>query len=350
VADRRNQAWPNVHSVRNRVIALIVVCLVAVLGAVTYLLTAYRSQQDALHHASPVPQISLSAVENGPRIVFRSTALGTHYGMVAMVPLDKPAGPRALTTTSCDRVYATQQRILCLSSSRGVVTTYAAHVLDSHTLARVQSLPLTGIPSRARLSADGSLAATTSFVSGDSYSGTSFSTRTVVTKVGGATYGSLESFTLIHDGKKISPVDRNYWGVTFASDDDTFYATVEWAKHTWLVRGSLSTRTITTLHEDAECPSLSPDEKTIVFKQRGDLPVGKWRLVSYDIATGTVTPLAETRSVDDQVEWLNDTTVMYGIPRTGSQAAIDDVWAVPADGSGKPTLFIPDAWSPAVVK
>ena len=41
----------------------------------------------------------------------------------------------------------------------------------------------------------------------------------------------------------------------------------------------------------------------IVFKQRGSLPPGQWRLVAYDIATGRTTRLAEKRSVDDQVEW-----------------------------------------------
>jgi hypothetical protein len=337
-------------SVRTRLLILAAVCVLAVGGAVGYVISAHTSQQNAVNHAPAVPTISMATVQSQPRIVFRSTALGPNYGMVAMVPQSDPSGPRALSTTTCDRVYATQQRVLCLSSSRGVVTSYAAHVLNAATFANEQALPLTGIPSRARLSRDGTLASTTSFVSGDSYAGTSFSTRTVISKVGGASYGSLENFSLIHDGQTIAPVDRNYWGVTFAADDDTFYATVEWSKHTWLVRGSLSKRTVTTVHEDAECPSLSPDGSTIVFKQRGTLPIGQWRLVRYDIATGKVTPLAETRSVDDQVEWLDNTTVMYGLSRSGSQAAVDDVWTVPADGSGKPTLFIPQAFSPAVVQ
>ena len=155
---------------------------------------------------------------------------------------------------------------------------------------------------------------------------------------------------MIHNGHVIKPVDRNYWGVTFGEDDDTFYATVEWSEHTWLVRGSLSKRSIITLHEDAECPSLSPDGTRIVYKQRGDLPPGKWRLVEYDLATQQVTPLAETRSVDDQVEWLDNSQVIYGIPRTGADSSIADVWSVPSDGSGTPKLLIPEAWSPAVLR
>jgi hypothetical protein len=105
-----------------------------------------------------------------------------------------------------------------------------------------------------------------------------------------------------------------------------------------------------TLHEDAECPSLSPDGTHIVYKQRGNLPLGKWRLVNYDIASGKITPLAETRSVDDQVEWLDNADVMYGLPRTTSQPAITDVWSVPTTGTGQPKLLIPQASSPAVVR
>jgi hypothetical protein len=241
------------------------------------------------------------------------------------------------------------QKMVCLSSSAGIVTTYAAHVLDDQAHP-IQSLPLTGIPSRTRLSPDAQFVSTTSFVAGDSYASTSFSTRTVITKVGGSAVGGLEDFTLLHGNHSIKPLDRNYWGVTFLPDDDTFYATVAWGGNTWLVRGSISKRTVRTLREDAECPSVSPDGKNIVFKQRGDLPPGKWRLVDYNVATGKVTPLAETRSVDDQVEWLDNSHVLYGLSRGGAQAAIDDVWSVPADGTGSPTLLIPEAWSPAVVR
>ena len=172
----------------------------------------------------------------------------------------------------------------------------------------------------------------------------------MITKVDGASYGNLEDFTLIHDGEHIAPADRNYWGVTFAADDDTFYVTVQWSKHTWLARGSLSRRTVVTLVEDAECPSLSPDGQHIVYKQRANLPSRHWRLARYDIATGRINPLAERRSVDDQVEWLDDNHVLYGLPRAGTEATVDDVWAVPADGTGTPRVLIPQAWSPAVVR
>ena len=38
-------------------------------------------------------------------------------------------------------------------------------------------------------------------------------------------------------------------------------------------------------------------------------------------ATGQETPLAEVRSVDDQLEWLDDNTVVYGSPDSGGPSS-----------------------------
>jgi hypothetical protein len=337
-----------VVNTRTRILVLVAVCVLVIGAAVAYIVTSRGHQTAERAQVSPAAQTSLADVTDGPHIVFQSTNKKSNYGQVAVVSIANPSGPRAFTGTACNRVYAAQQRYLCLSSSAGIVEKYSANVLDS-AFDNEQTLPLTGIPSRARLSRDGNLAATTTFTVGDSYVSTTFSTQTLITRIGADSYGTLENFTLIHASQKIAPVDRNFWGVTFAADDDTFYATVEWSQHTWLVKGSLSQRLMTTLREDAECPSLSPDGQHIVYKQRGNLPAGQWRLVRYDVATGQVTPLAENRSVDDQVEWLDDAHVLYGIPRTGSEAGTSDVWEVPIDGSGQPTQLIPEAWSPSVV-
>lgn len=331
-----------------RIIAFVTICLVAAAGVSIYLIGAHNKQQQQRDTALPVAQTSVEALSAAPRIVFRNTSLHDGYGDVAMVSLADPSGPRAMTGTACDRVYATPGNVLCLASDRGIVTTYTAKVLDDE-MSPTQDLPLTGIPSRARLSRDGKLAATTSFVAGDSYASTSFSTRTVISTVGGGTIGDLEDFTLIHDGQVIQPVDRNFWGVTFADDDNTFYATAKFGGSTWLVHGDIAAKTLITMQSDAECPSLSPNGQYLVYKQRADLPLGKWRLVRYEIATGTITPLAEKNSVDDQVEWLDDSHVMYGLPRSGAEASISDVWVVPADGTGTPSVLVPQAWSPAVV-
>ncbi len=62
------------------------------------------------------------------------------------------------------------------------------------------------------------------------------------------------------------------------------------------------------------------------------------------------TPLAETRHVDDQVEWLDDTAILYALPDPSAPTVrVTDIWQVPADGDGEPSLLLPHAFSPAVL-
>lgn len=337
-------------SLRLRLALLAVILLAVALGAGGYVWNVRQSHAETVANAPAVAAGGdLATLRAQPHLVFRSTALGANYGQVAVVPLAAPGGPRAFTRASCERVYATPADAVCLSADRGLVTTYRAELLDS-SWAPVRSLPLTGVPSRARLSRDGSLVATTTFVFGDSYANPGqFSTRTIVTRTDGEVVGDIEKFRLTVDGKVVTAADRNFWGVTFV-DDDRFYATAASGGKTWLVEGSLSRRAVTALHGDVECPSLSPDRTRIAFKKHGKLPAGRWRLAVYDLASGTETMLAEERSIDDQVEWLDDSTVVYGLPRADAGSASSDVWAVPADGSGTPRTLVPDAWSPAVVR
>lgn len=335
-------------SLRQRIVVLVVVLVASLVGGTVYVLDQRASRQAAIRSAPAVPIVDLATVQAGPRIVFRSTALGPTYGKVATVRLGDPGGPRAVTGTDCERVYAAARRVLCLAADRGLVTKYSATVLDD-AFQPVRPLKLAGVASRARLSRDGSLAATTAFITGRSYASSFFSTQTIVSRVDGASFGDMEQFALVHRGKAIKPVDRNIWGVTFA-DDDTFYATVAWASRTWLAKGSLSQRRLETIRPDAECPSLSPDRTRLVYKKRLGQPAGRWKLASLELATGKETTLAEPRSVDDQVEWLDDASIVYGMPRPGTEAAVTDVWQLRVDGTGRPQRLIEGAWSPAVVR
>jgi hypothetical protein len=331
----------------NRVALFVGVVAVVVLAVSGYAVAEARRSTAVQHTAPHVAQAAPSAVPTGARIVFRHTGKDEEYGVVAEVPLDDPGGPRAFTGTSCDRVYATASTTSCLVTERGVVTRYRLDELDAQGDVE-QSDALPGTPSRTRLSPDGSLVSTTTFVSGHSYMQVGFSTATEVRRVGGPSLGNLEKFQLLIDGKAVSPVDRNIWGVTFV-DDHSFYATVGTGGTTYLVHGDLDARTLTAVRQNAECPSVSPDRTKVAYKVAN--PSGPhWSFAVLDLATGDQTVLrGETRSVDDQAEWLDDDTLLYGVPRA-DDPGVTDVWSLDTSASAKPELLIPEAWSPAVVR
>ncbi len=105
------------------------------------------------------------------------------------------------------------------------------------------------------------------------------------------------------------------------------------AAHTWLVRGDLERRTLESLQDNAECPSLSPDERHVAYKKRDVRDGATWTLAVLDLRSGIETTLGETRSVDDQVEWLDEHTLLYGLPRE-DEPGTSDVYALDiAEGS-----------------
>jgi dipeptidyl aminopeptidase/acylaminoacyl peptidase len=331
----------------SRLTVFVAIALAVVLGVGAY---AYAEVQrsDRITHAKPsVPQVPEVQLPQGGRIVFRHTGLDEEYGTVAEVPLDDPSGARAFTGTACDRVYATAGVTSCLVSERGVVTKYRLDELDADGSV-LQSDSLPGIPSRTRLSPDGSLVATTTFVSGHSYMQVGFSTATEIREVDGRSLGNLEKYQLVIDGKDVSPVDRNVWGVTFV-DDTSFYATVGTGGKTYLVQGDLAARTLTSVRENAECPSISPDGSHVAYKVAGPGDP-HWTFAVLDLATGRQTLLTgETRNVDDQAEWLDDDTLLYGMPRD-DEPGVTDVWSLDTRADAEPVLLIPQAWSPSVVR
>lgn len=94
-------------------------------------------------------------------------------------------------------------------------------------------------------------------------------TRSIVDTRTGTLVPTLEDFAIALDGHPYHAADVNFWGVTFAAGDDAFYAALATAGHTYLVKGSLSRRTVTTLLTNVECRSLSPDGTRIAFKRYG---------------------------------------------------------------------------------
>jgi hypothetical protein len=265
----------------------------------------------------------------------------TTTGRLAVV---RPDGSRAQTRVACARVHAAGGKAVCLRPDDTSPGTFALDVLGSD-LTVERTLPLNGVPTRARISADGRVAAWTVFVSGDSYTSSGFSTRSGILDLAtGVLSTSLEDFRVADGGsRRPPPRDANFWGVSFADDDNTFYATMSTGEHFYLVQGDFATETLRILADGVECPSLSPDGTRLVYKHR--LPDRTWRLEVYDLETGRRTRLTETANVDDQGSWLDNRTLAYSKvdPGTGKVG----VWTVPADGAGTPAELAADAESPS---
>jgi hypothetical protein len=234
------------------------------------------------------------------------------------------------TGPTCQRAAVAQDTLVCLYSLPGPMSS-EVRVYRNGAMSPQLTLPVWGEPSRARVSPSGRLVAWTVFRTGDSYAvpGQFATTAGIYDLRTGEHYGSLEDFTPIVDGKTEVRDDRNFWGVTFADDDRTFYATMSSRGTTWLMRGDLHTRELTALRRNVECPSLAPDGNRIAYKKRID---DRWRLHVLDLESGTDTTLAESADIDDQAAWLNDNTITYSKP----DGRTPTVYAVPADGSGTP--------------
>ncbi|GAA4843136.1 hypothetical protein [Kitasatospora terrestris] len=312
---------------------LVAAVLVLLGGSLGYVLHA---QQRGGGHRAVAADASFTL--DGPGVYYRDAASGRVARRGG--PADGP---------SCERFYAAGDRALCLRALPGTPARTEAVVYDRRfTVLRTVTVP--GIPNRARVSASGQLLSWTTFAVGDSYAVSGFSTRTSILDLRtGYLVKSIETLPLTVDGARYHAADVNYWGVTFAADDNRFYATVSTGGRTHLVEGDLKAWSARTLRENVECPSLSPDGTRIAFKKKVSAdPAAPWRLYVLDLADLREHPLAEPHSVDDQAAWLDDRTLAYALP-AGEGGPGSDLWSVPADGTGAPTLLAPGASSPAAV-
>jgi hypothetical protein len=332
------------RTLQQRVMMLALVSIAVVAAGVGYAALTRPTPPESPAAALAPPALRLPA---DPHLAFRSTALGPGYGRVGLMALAEADGPFNQAEMACDRVHVAAGRGICLSADRGVFTTYHALLFDDGFTVR-HELPLAGLPSRARVAPDGRRGAFTIFISGDSYDSAGFSTRTfIVDMASGATLGQLEEFAVSRNNAPFKAIDFNFWGVTFARDGNRFYATLGTGGQTYLVEGDVDARTARVVTTGVECPSLSPDNRRIGFKRRVDGPRGAARIHVLDLDTLALTPLAETRNVDDQVEWLDDDRILYALPDGDGSSTI---WAAAADGTGEPVPFKRNAYSPAVIR
>ena len=201
----------------------------------------------------------LAAITSGPFVTFLTSTSGLGpYDELAVAPLANPER-RLLVGQRCDRVAMTGDVGICVRhTSRALDARFKTHYFD-RSFTRVGSGRGLGIPSRARVSPSGKLAAVTSFRSGHSYDTSGgFSTQTVIYAApSGKPVVTLEAMHVFKDGKTFEPENRNFWGVTFA-DDRHFFATMGTGKQTFLVRGDLADRTLRTVHRTSSAPLSRP--------------------------------------------------------------------------------------------
>jgi hypothetical protein len=319
--------------------ALLAISALCLLGAVAYVLVAALDPNSVDTDARPVASggTELAGSQLMVRAVDRSDP--RLNGRIFVVKNGRPQ-QLAGRELACERVYFGAGRGICLATAETGIA-YEATVFDS-SLQPLNTFELAGVPSRARVSADGRYGAVTVFVNGHAYVGSGgFSTATTIVDMrSGEPLENLESFEVTKDGEPFDAADFNFWGVTFAKDPNTFYATLRSGYRYYLVEGDLGQRTMRVLRDGVECPSLSPDGTRIAYKSRiGD--ENRWRLKVLDLATLRDRPVGEHRSIDDQVEWLDDETLVYSDGL--------DTYTVPAAGGGPPRLVLRDAASPVAL-
>ncbi|WP_018684767.1 TolB family protein [Actinokineospora enzanensis] len=316
--------------VRNRIVVGVVAMVLVVAGGVTYVVAEVGNQGKAAAEPGTASSTGVRFVDNG--------------GGRNLVSTMDAAGNRTTGTMQCLRVYTAGGTTVCLRLT--LPGAYEAAVFDS-TGAQLRTVPLPGTPSRARVSASGKIVSWTVFVTGDSYlSPGGFSTRTGVLDLrSGTLTESLETFATSIDGAPDKRQNENYWGVTVATDDNTFYATLGSGDKTWLVKGDLRARTMVTVRQSAECPSLSPDQTRVAYKKRGGR-LGTWQLFVLDLASGKEIELPGSDGVDDQAAWLTDSALAYAKVQQGGEPTI---YESAADASGQPRVLVRGASSPSPV-
>jgi hypothetical protein len=333
--------------VSGRVVALLGIAAVCLIGGGAYVAVAALTADGTTSDARPrtvVDGRGAVAVPRGSELLVRAVDYDNPRlnGRLFHTAIAPGAEPEEAGGLACERVYENAGGTgLCLAAEphgfdyRGIVFG-PGYRERSHF-----SIP--GVPDRARVSPDGRYGAFTAFLSGHTYSAgvRSFSTHTAIVDMrSGEPLFELDELEVTRDGERLERSDANFWGVSFAGGD-RFYATLGADGRHYLIEGRIGARRAHVVREHVECPSVSPDGRQIAYKRR----IGKqdrWRLHVLDLRSGRDVALAERRSIDDQPEWLDDGHVVYSDDR--------HVFAVRADGSGRPHRLVARASSPVALR
>ena len=273
--------------------------------------------------------------------------------MVRFDPVSKKILERRPTTLACERVHLARQSIFCLGTalqgSTGSGLTYAVSDFKLETVFSGK-LPMGMAVSRARVSPDGTHAGSTVFIVGHAYGTASFATQAMVIDMRQRRLSMppLENWNIFHNNVQISSKDMNIWGVSFdPRNPDSFYVTAAIKEQPYLARGSISARRIDLLQADIECPSLSPDGSKLAFKKRRGR--AGWAPAVLDLASGRETVFQESRSIDDQIEWLDNHTLVYELNTPRMMGVKTDLRQIDIR-QGPSRLWLENAGSPAVLR
>jgi dipeptidyl aminopeptidase/acylaminoacyl peptidase len=279
-----------------------------------------------------------------PFIIFRALAPREAYGRLAYMGLAPGAKPR-LAPLSCVRMHYAGGRGLCATQeTRDVDMLNVAYVFD-RTLQRGPRVELDGIATRLRVAPDGRLGAITTYAEEETPEGERLATRTRIVNMRTAqVMTDLREFRI--ENLNLPPISGpiDFASVAFERDGDRFFATLSTGTERYLVAGSVSERRVSTIRTGVSSEALSPDGRRLAVKRL--LPTrGYWQLAVIDLTTWQERDLQQgPRSVDDQVEWLDDGHVMYHDVDGESTA----LWVLPIDGINPPSVLIKDAYSGVV--
>ena len=279
-----------------------------------------------------------------PFVIFRALAPREHYGRAAVLELRPEAKP-TVSKLTCSRLHYAGGRGVCATQETvgdGVVN--VAYLFDRR-LEPGRRIVLNGVPTRLRVAPTGRLAAITTYAEEESAAGERLVTRTRIIDLRSAqTVADLSDFRI--ENFNLPPIREpvDIANVVFEADGDRFFATLTTDTEQYLVAGSLRERRLSTIRTGVASEALSPNGRRLIVKRL--VPQrGFWQLAVIDLATWSEHDLRQgPRSVDDQVEWLDNDHVIYHDVEGESTA----LWMLPIDGINGPRVFLKDAHSGAI--